>query len=240
MKRIAVLLAVFSGAGCLVDQSEETSNASLDLKLSLTLPEGFGAQVSSHRGFKELKEVDLTVSPFYVVARLEADDMAEAVLDTHQGPLPESGSSLDLVLEAPSGSMRRLSLVAFLWDGVELLTFRHYEEISFLAAGNQSMEAQLEQSDTWTLEGTIHGTSEEVDEVFLQEVITKVILPPRPVEWDGEQASFVYDDIPVGSFFYLRIRWASGELSEPLYFCPLFFGQEATITRDFDLLAESC
>jgi hypothetical protein len=184
--------------------------------------------------------VDLTETPFFLLAGLEADDMPEAATDRWAGEVPDPGTVIDLEVEAPAGPNRRLSLVAFLRDGSTVWTYRYYESIPYLSAGDQSMEAPLELAATWTLEGTLTGLSEIPEAVLVQDILAGVRFPQVPVQPDGTDGSFVIESIPVGRFFYLRLKNPSGELSEPLYFCPLFFGESAFIVRVIDLTDESC
>ena len=166
--------------------------------------------------------------------------MARAVSDNWAGELLEAGDTLDLVLEAPSGPFRRLSLVAFVWDGSSVYTYKYFQNIDFLDPGNQTVEASPELASTWTLEGVLTNFTETPETVVLQDILTGVRFPEAEAQLSGEEATFSFTDIPVGRFFYLRIRWAESGLSEPLYFCPVFFGQSASVARIIDLLNESC
>ena len=229
-------------SGCFVDGRSGEGTAHVQVDVEIVLPEGYGQHVSALRGVHKSNggEVDLTETPFFVQAGLEADDIAEVVTDSWAGDLLETGDTVDLVLEVPSGPSRRLRVVAFVWDGSSVYTYKYFQTIEFLDPGSQTVQASPELASTWTLEGVLTNFTETPETIVLQDILTGVRFPEAEAQLSGDEATFSFTDIPVGRFFYLRIRWAESGLSEPLYFCPVFFGQAASVARIIDLLHESC
>lgn len=229
-------------SGCFVQGRTDEGTARVQVNVEIVLPDGYGVHTMGLGGVhKSLgADVDLTETPLFVQASVEADDMARPASDSWAGNVAEASDTLDLVLELPSGPSRRLSLVAFLWDGGVVYTYRYFETIEFLDPGSQTVEAEPDLTPTWTLDGVLENFAETPETVVLQDILTGVRFPEAEVQPSGDEATFTFPDIPVGRFFYLRIRWAESGLSEPLYYCPVFFGQSASKAIAVNVLDESC
>ena len=156
-------------SGCFVEGRSGEGTAHVQVDVEIVLPEGYGQHVSALRGVHKSNggEVDLTETPFFVQAGLEADDIAETVSDRWAGDLLEAGDTVDLVLEVPSGPARRLSVVAFVWDGSSVYTYKYFQTIEFLDPGSQTVQASPELASTWTLEGVLTNFTETPETIVL-------------------------------------------------------------------------
>jgi hypothetical protein len=210
----------------------------LDLELELG-GRATGEKSARVRKAHRPQSVDLVEKPLVVYAMLEAQDLPEPVWDRWAGD-PEQVDSVELALEALSGRDRELSVVVYHFTGHRVDTYKAFEGHLDLDEGDQVVELTPELAETWVLEGSLVGLDgREVDGVAMEDVQTRARFPATEVVQERDSTGFVFEDVPVGRFFYLRLHTPEG-WSEPLYFCPLYFGQQANIQRVIDLADESC
>ena len=231
-----------SAWGCLVEPRDD-GVARVQLQVTLDLPPFLGTRAEASReGFKKKpSRVKLTEKPVVAMVEVEAGDLTAPVADRYAGD-PGEDEAVELGLEVTSGDNRELSLVVFYWDGDVVHTYKTLESGLTLESGDQTLELEPEEAENWTLDGVL-----EVDEtgplpvgVVVEDVGARAEFPECLVEEGPQGFDFTVPRMPVGRFFYLRVHWDDGSWSEPLYFCPLFFGQPTHQQRTINLREESC
>lgn len=235
---VALLAAGVFWGGCFVDDADNESGGTATVHLVLDLDFELRTFADGRRKSHD-NPVDLTENPLLIQVMLDAQDIAAPVTDRWIGQ-PEAADTVELSLEAPAGFDRELSVVVYYWTGQQVETYKAFQSGLELGEGDQVVTLTPELSETWVLEGLLLNPGETVpSEVTLEDVQSGARFPAVGLTEEGNGWAFEIKDIPTGRFFYLRLRHAGG-WEDPLYYCPIFFGQSAHIQRTIDLEGESC
>ncbi|MCD6500144.1 MAG: hypothetical protein J7M25_17765 [Deltaproteobacteria bacterium] len=193
------------------------------LRLSITMPQS---------RFKKATQ-SLVDTPLIVEAAIEADDLAEPVTACWAGAVQDDVS---VSLSVPAGQNRNLSVVVFAWDGEIVSTYKAFVSGLALESGDQSVDVDAEPSATWTLNVALETVGSMPKAAAVEEAQLGILFPSVPVT-DGR---FVISGLPTGRFFYVVVQYEDGSWSDPLYGCPVFFGQDGTLSRVIDLDDDTC
>ncbi len=236
-----VLVAFF--AGCIVEPREE-STTRVHLNIELDLP--VFQKISTHNPSKELpfkrsfSTVSLSENPLVIVAEVNAMDLPAPATARYAGD-PGDEDTVELGLEVPSGSARELFLILYYLEDGKVHTFKDLKSGLEFEPGDQLITLEPEEADTWVLDGILEDVGEKVPvSVVVEDVQSQIEFPETAVEEGPLGWEFSFDYMPVGRFFYLRVHWDDDTSTDLLNFCPLFFGQRASITKVFNLEDESC
>jgi len=215
-----ILIVVAMGAaviGC------DGSRPPTRLHVSITVPQG---------RFKKTERF-LVDTPFIVEAAIEADDLSEPVTAVWAGSVQDD---VDLSVSVPAGQNRNLSVVVFAWDGEIVSTYKAFVSGLTLESGDQSVDVDAEPSSTWTLDVALETVGSMPKAAAVEEAQLGILFPSVPVT-DGR---FVIEGLPTGRFFYIVVQNEDGSWSDPLYGCPVFFGQDGSLSRVIDLDDGTC
>ena len=238
------LMVVAFFAGCIVEPREEsTTRVHLNIELDLPMFQEISTatlsrEISFKRGFSR---VSLSENPLVIVAEVNAMDLPAPVTARYAGDPGDDDEVVELGLEAPSGSARELFLILYYLEDGTVHTFKDLKSELEFEPGDQSITLEPERADTWVLDGILEGVGGKIPvSVVVEDVQSQIEFPEAPVE-DGPLGwEFSFDDVPVGRFFYLRVHWDDDTSTDLLNFCPLFFGQPASITKVINLEDETC
>lgn len=239
---VIFLSAGFFPSGCLVEPREDnTTRVHLEILLDLPLSEASGKQNAVNRSFKSnFSRVSLTQNPLAFAVEVRAMDLNIPVTGRYAGD-PGDDDTVDLFLDVSSGEGRELFLILYHWDSNEVTTYRALETGLLFEPGDQLFSLEPKKVDTWVLHGVLEGVGDKVPiGAVVEDVQTRIEFPETPVEEGPLGWEFSVPYMPVGRFFYVRVHWDDNTWTDPLNFCPLFFGQSTNILRVFNLQDESC
>lgn len=239
---LALVLVTFC-AGCIVEPREE-STTRVQLNIELDLPvfqkistSTLSREFSFKRGFSR---VSLSENPLVMVAEVNAMDLPAPLTARYAGD-PEDEDTMELGLEVPSGSARELFLILYYLEDGRVYTFKDLKSGLEFEPGDQLITLEPEEADTWVLDGILEGVGEKIPvSVVVEDVQSQIEFPEAYVQEGPLGWEFSFDYMPVGRFFYLRVHWDDDTSTDLLNFCPLFFGQPASITKVINLADETC
>ncbi|MGM0597461.1 MAG: hypothetical protein ACQES9_10525 [Myxococcota bacterium] len=220
-----IIFTIISNTGCFVQSTDYDASANLILELELP-------RINTTKS----ETADLAESDIIVHAVLKADDFTEPLSDSWSG---EMGSQdlVELELEAPAGKGRQLSIIAYLKNNDSIYAYDYFRDDLEFGAGNQQIQCQLTQKDTYTLEGTITTADSTPVQVRLKDITADVLFPPVTVAQGTDENSFVFDvpEVPVGRFFYLLVRFNSDENWEILEDYPVYYAKMGVLNKTIEL-----
>ncbi len=244
--KIFLLPAIFAGAvigGCVVEPREDTTTrVHLEILLDLPLSVHSSTDVNHpDRAFRSgFSSVNLADNPLAFSVEVSAVDLRIPATARYAGD-PGNDDTIDLVLDVSSGENRELFLILYHWDSNEVSTYRALETGLLFEPGDQLVSLEPKKVDTWVLDGVLEGVGDKVPiGVVVEDVQTRIEFPETPVEEGPLGWEFSVPYMPVGRFFYVRVHWDDNTWTDPLNFCPLFFGQSTNILRVFNLQDASC
>ncbi len=220
MKLCFVVFSVFVFTSCFVEGVPSSSGATVTI--ALELPRG---------------KTSLASTPLYIQACITAEDLAEPVCGSLEGPAPEEAEAYEetLSLQVVSGDRRSLSVTLFYAtvDGVR--SYSHYDPDLTLDPGDQTVTVEMTASPTFTLSAAFVGENVPL-RCSAVDVLTGVVFPPADLVEDAfGNMVLILPDLPQGRFFYLVPEGQS-----ELRFCPIFSGQDGNLQKTVNIDDESC
>jgi hypothetical protein len=189
--------------------------------------------------FNSTKSSKLADNPFFIEAKLEADDFKDDVISSWHGD-PEVNDNIELELDAISGTNRRLSIVAFINNNDTIETYYYYESSLVLEPGEQNLNITLNKKDDFTLNGIIESYDGTPLGISIIDIQTDLIFPHVTYEFIEGNINFQIENIPTGRFFYLKILQSNNTYSPSFTFCPIYHHATGEINKTFNTQEETC